>query len=98
MVLPSGRSRRIETLCSWLRTLTIGIVPITEGLVRARGVRYATASRFAAPEPYKWDGVIEAGERGPACPQPPSSLAALVGSSVDGLTFDEHCQVLSVTA
>ncbi|SFR22654.1 para-nitrobenzyl esterase [Lentzea waywayandensis] len=73
-------------------------MPITEGLVRARGVRYATASRFAAPEPYKWDGVIDAGERGPACPQPPSSLAALVGSSVEGLSFDEHCQVLSVTA
>ncbi|MDX8145999.1 carboxylesterase family protein [Lentzea sp. BCCO 10_0061] len=73
-------------------------MPINERLVRARGVRYATASRFAAPEPYKWDGVIDAGERGPACPQPPSALAALVGSSVDGLTFDEHCQVLSVTA
>ncbi|WP_439663726.1 carboxylesterase family protein [Lentzea sp. HUAS TT2] len=73
-------------------------MPITEGLVRARGVRYATAFRFAAPEPYKWDGVIDAGERGPACPQPPSALVALVGSSVDGLTFDEHCHVLSVTA
>ena len=73
-------------------------MPINEGLVRARGVRYATASRFAAPEPYKWDGVIDAGERGPACPQPPSALVALVGSSVEGLSFDEHCQVLSVTA
>ncbi|WP_329787443.1 carboxylesterase family protein [Lentzea sp. DG1S-22] len=69
-----------------------------EGLVRARGVRYATASRFEEPEPYEWDGVVDAGERGPACPQPPSALAALVGNSVEGLAFDEHCHVLSVTA
>ena len=69
-----------------------------EGLVRARGVRYATAYRFAEPEPYSWDGVLDATQRGPACPQPPSSLAAVVGNSVDGLTFDEHCQVLTVTA
>ncbi|WP_218148307.1 carboxylesterase family protein [Lentzea xinjiangensis] len=74
-------------------------MPITtEGLVRARGVRYATASRFAEPEPCAWDGVIDAGHRGPACPQPPSALAAVVGNSVEGLSFDEHCQVLSVTA
>ncbi|WP_346134962.1 hypothetical protein [Lentzea roselyniae] len=36
----------------------------TEGLVRARAVRYATASRFAEPEPLPWDGVITE-ERGP---------------------------------
>ncbi len=70
----------------------------TEGLVRARAVRYATASRFAEPSPVAWDGVVDATSRGPACPQPPSSLAAVVGNSVEGLTFDEHCQVLSVTA
>ncbi|WP_229812369.1 carboxylesterase family protein [Lentzea flava] len=71
---------------------------VSDGLVRARGVRYATASRFAEPEPYTWDGVLDATRRGPACPQPPSSLLAVVGNSVEGLTFDEHCQVLSVTA
>jgi para-nitrobenzyl esterase len=70
----------------------------TEGLVRARGVRYAAASRFEAPSPVPWDGVADATRRGPACPQPPSTLAAVVGNSVEGLSFDEHCQVLSVTA
>ncbi|WP_191301958.1 carboxylesterase family protein [Lentzea cavernae] len=69
----------------------------SDGLVRARGIRYATASRFAAPQPLAWDGV-RSSERGPACPQPPSSLAAVVGNSVEGLSFDEHCHVLSVTA
>ncbi|HUQ57108.1 carboxylesterase family protein [Lentzea sp.] len=70
----------------------------TDGLARARGIRYATASRFAEPVQLPWDGVRDATRRGPACPQPPSSLAAVFGSSVEGLSFDEHCQVLSVTA
>ncbi|MFS8104909.1 carboxylesterase family protein [Lentzea alba] len=67
-------------------------------LINTRGIRYATAARFEEPSPVTWDGVLDAYQRGPACPQPPSTLAAVVGSSVDGLTFDEHCQVLSVTA
>ncbi|MET9227421.1 carboxylesterase family protein [Lentzea sp. NPDC003310] len=67
------------------------------GLVRARGIRYATADRFAVPTPVPWDGTRPA-ERGPACPQPPSALVSVVGNSVEGLEFDEHCQVLSVTA
>ncbi|MFD4674427.1 carboxylesterase family protein [Lentzea sp. NPDC058450] len=67
------------------------------GLVQARGIRYATADRFAPPTPVAWDG--ERGStRGPACPQPPSALVAVVGNSVEGLEFSEHCQVLSVTA
>jgi para-nitrobenzyl esterase len=67
-------------------------------LINTRGVRYATASRFEAPSPVEWDGVLGSTERGPACPQPPSSLVHVVGNSVEGLTFDENCQVLSVTA
>lgn len=70
----------------------------TDGLVRARGIRYASASRFGKPEPLAWDGVRDATRRGPACPQNPSAFAYLFGESVEGLTFDEHCQVLSVTA
>ncbi|WP_394613401.1 carboxylesterase family protein [Lentzea sp. JNUCC 0626] len=66
-------------------------------LVRARGIRYATSSRFAPPTPVTWDGV-RGDERGPACPQPPSALLAVVGNSVEGLEFSEDCQVLSVTA
>ncbi|MDX8032746.1 carboxylesterase family protein [Lentzea sp. BCCO 10_0856] len=67
-------------------------------LINTRGVRYAKAARFAEPEPVSWDGVVGSSQRGPACPQPPSSLVAVVGNSVEGLSFDEHCQVLSVTA
>lgn len=67
-------------------------------LITTRGIRYAKASRFAEPVPYAWDGALGTTERGPACPQPPSSLAHVVGNSVEGLTFDENCQVLSVTA
>ncbi|MEU0880370.1 carboxylesterase family protein [Lentzea sp. NPDC005914] len=66
-------------------------------LITTRGIRYATASRFAKPEPHAWDGVRGL-ERGPACPQPPSSLVHVVGNSVEGLSFDENCHVLSVTA
>ncbi|WP_218920585.1 carboxylesterase family protein [Lentzea guizhouensis] len=71
---------------------------LINSLVQARGVRYATAPRFGKPEPLAWDGVADATRRGPACPQPPSALASVVGSSVDGLSFSEDCQVLSVTA
>lgn len=114
MVLLSGSECRTETVWNCARGpghsgATIGNVLINTGagalkaeidgsLVRARGVRYATADRFCEPQPYTWDGVLDATQRGPACPQPPSSLAAVVGNSVDGLTFDEHCQVLTVTA
>ncbi|MGW6445376.1 carboxylesterase family protein [Lentzea sp. NPDC055074] len=69
----------------------------SDGLVRARGIRYATAARFAPPEPLPYDGARPS-DRGPACPQPPSALVAVVGNSVEGLSFDEHCHVLSVTA
>ena len=67
-------------------------------LINTRGVRYAKSARFAEPEPVTWDGVLGTAQRGPACPQPPSSLLHVVGNSVEGLSFDEHCQVLSVTA
>ncbi|WP_196777612.1 carboxylesterase family protein [Lentzea aerocolonigenes] len=67
-------------------------------LINTRGVRYAKASRFEAPTPVEWDGVRGSSQRGPACPQPPSSLLPVVGDSVAGLTFDENCHVLSVTA
>jgi para-nitrobenzyl esterase len=93
MVLPRAVPRRIETLWNWLRAHTIESVLIT-----TRGIRYATASRFTEPVPHPWDGVLGTTRRGPACPQPPSSLAHVVGNSVEGLTFDENCHVLSVTA
>ncbi len=70
-----------------------------DGVVVARGIRYARADRFAAPEPVSaGTEVIDATERGPACPQLPSRLRPVTGPVVDGLTISEHCQVLSVTA
>ncbi|HEX8867571.1 MAG TPA: carboxylesterase family protein, partial [Lentzea sp.] len=67
-------------------------------LINTRGIRYAKASRFEAPTQVEWDGVRGSSQRGPACPQPPSGLLPVVGDSSVGLTFDENCQVLSITA
>ena len=70
-----------------------------DGVVVARGVPYARADRFAAPELVSPGAeVIDATERGPACPQLPSRLQSVTGLVVDGLTKSEQCQVLTVTA
>jgi para-nitrobenzyl esterase len=69
------------------------------GLLHVRGIRYARAARFAAPQPLApWSDVIDATARGPVCPQLPSRLEWVTGSVVDGLAMSEDCQVLSVTA
>ncbi len=70
-----------------------------DGLVRARGVRYGSARRFemAVPPP-AWSGVRDATQSGPACPQRPSRLAWVTGDALKGLSTDENCLVLSVTA
>lgn len=88
-----------------MRTRRIGIgsasVLATEDndVTVARGIRYATAERFAVPQPVPaYAGPIDATVRGPACPQLPSRLEFATGPVVDGLQFSEHCQVLSVTA
>ena len=68
-------------------------------LVRARGVPYAHADRFAPPAPpAAWAEPRELTQRGPACPQLPSRLAFVTGPVTDGLPRSEDCQVLSVTA
>jgi para-nitrobenzyl esterase len=70
-----------------------------DGVTVARGIRYATAERFAAPQPVPADAqVIDATERGPACPQLPSRLEFATGPVIAGLQMNEQCQVLSVTA
>jgi para-nitrobenzyl esterase len=68
-------------------------------MIRALGLRYATAHRFerCVPVPAA-DGVVDATERGPACPQPPSRLEFVVGSPMAGLVQDEDCLVLAVVA
>src|SRR5262245_3391199 len=68
-------------------------------LVRARGVPYGTADRFASPTPpAQWTKPRELIERGPVCPQLPSRLEFVTGPITEGLRRSEHCQVLSVTA
>ncbi|TRW79895.1 carboxylesterase family protein [Mycolicibacterium sp. 018/SC-01/001] len=69
------------------------------GLLHARGVRYATAGRFAPPVPVTAArDTVDATRRGPVCPQLPSRLAFVTGAVVEHLEQNEHCQVLSVTA
>jgi para-nitrobenzyl esterase len=68
-------------------------------LLRVRGIRYARATRFDAPQPIApWTEVLDATARGPACPQLPSRLDWVTGPVVDDLAMSEDCQVLSVTA
>ncbi|OBB31612.1 para-nitrobenzyl esterase [Mycolicibacterium peregrinum] len=83
------------------RHITGGTIQVEreDGLVRARGVRYGTAKRFVVPEPAAaWSGVRDATQPGPACPQRPSRLAWVTGDALAGLSTNENCLVLSVTA
>lgn len=83
------------------RRITGGTIQVEreDGLVRARGVRYGTAKRFAVSEPpAAWSGVRDATERGPACPQRPSRLGWVTGNALAGLSTNENCLVLTVTA
>ncbi|MCX8554431.1 carboxylesterase family protein [Mycolicibacterium mucogenicum] len=70
-----------------------------DGMVVARGIPYARADRFAAPELITVGAEkLDTTERGPACPQLPSRLQPVTGPVVDSLPVSEQCQVLSVTA
>ncbi|RUP06292.1 MAG: carboxylesterase/lipase family protein [Mycobacterium sp.] len=85
------------------RLLELGCGPVLvdddSTLVRARGIPYATAGRFAAPVPApRHRDVLDATRRGAACPQLPSRLDFVNGPIADDLAKSEHCQVLSVTA
>ncbi|WP_216214870.1 carboxylesterase family protein [Amycolatopsis aidingensis] len=66
-------------------------------VVRALGIPYARAERFAPPRPAApRDEPLVATERAPAAPQRSSELLArLIGA--DDLGQDEHCQRLSIT-
>jgi para-nitrobenzyl esterase len=70
-----------------------------EGLVRFLGIRYATAERFAPPEPTgAFDGVQDAVEPAPACPQPVDLGAGAFGNPYIDTVFDEDCLRVSITA
>ncbi len=69
-----------------------------DGLLRFRGVRYATASRFERPRPETpWDGARDALAEGPMCPQPPFTLA-LLALPKPLRPMDEDCFFLNITA
>ena len=67
------------------------------GVCIFRGIPYARAARFQAPEPYPpWDGVRDATVPGPMCPQAPDPLAFFIGSPKVPLEQSEDCQVLTI--
>lgn len=74
-------------------------------VLRAQGIRYARAERFAPPAPEPdvepagpGGSPITSGEPSPACPQPASPLLEqMFGGGFGGLGEDEACQRLSVT-
>lgn len=70
-----------------------------DGLIHARGIPYATATRFRRPEPIDTpDTTRDATRRGPVCIQLPSRIDNVTGPMIDGLEQSENCLVLSVTA
>lgn len=71
-----------------------------KGVLRATGIKYATAPRFEAPtaEPANTDRIVEATKWSPASPQPKDELTDyLINQESREMKVDEHCQYLSVT-
>lgn len=68
------------------------------GIVSARGVRYATAARFQAPQPVAWSNVADCTGPATICPQLPSRLEAVNGKITAGRVMDEDCLHVSVHA
>jgi para-nitrobenzyl esterase len=66
-----------------------------DGVVQFRGIRYAAAERFRAPQPVApWHGVYEATEFGSPAPQNPSPLESMLSAPpVEG---SEDCLFLNV--
>jgi para-nitrobenzyl esterase len=65
------------------------------GILQFRGVPFAQADRFCAPEPRRpWTGILDATEFGPVAPQSPSPTESLLG--VRDETYSEDCLVLNV--
>ncbi|GAA4897970.1 carboxylesterase/lipase family protein [Actinomycetospora straminea] len=77
----------------------LGAVGAVE-VVEFRGIRYATAHRFAPPEPpAPWSGIRDAVEPGPISPQLPARVASVTGPSTDDdAPQDEDCLRLDVRA
>jgi para-nitrobenzyl esterase len=88
--IPAGYDEVVATAAGRVGGQRVGAVAAFAGLP------YATAARFAAPVPVAgWDGVRDATRPGPAAPQPPSRLAAVMGPAPDG-TAEDGCLTLNV--
>lgn len=76
------------------------ITGVADGsVVRALGIPYAHAERFALPEPVAvFDEPFRATTPSPVAPQPQATFVDQLLHPVEGLVADEHCQRLSITA
>ena len=75
------------------------VVRDTGSTIRATGARYATAQRFAVPQPVApWSAPFDATQPGPACPQRPSRLDWVTGPVTAMLAQSEDCLTVTVTA
>src|SRR3546814_15680024 len=63
--------------------------------ITQRGIRYATAKRFAQTKIAPFNQGSPDGERGPICPKAPSNLAFLTGVQQQ-LQMSEVCLPLSI--
>jgi para-nitrobenzyl esterase len=65
-------------------------------VVQFRGIRFATATRFQAPQPVEpWHDVYDATAFGPMLPQNPSGLESMLGKS-DATPMEEDALFLNV--
>ncbi|KAM3517657.1 hypothetical protein NHJ13051_008794 [Beauveria bassiana] len=68
-------------------------------IIRARGVRYAKATRFRPPQPIEpWADIVDCTSPASICPQMPSRLEALNGPITTGHAMSEDCLHVSVCA
>lgn len=68
-------------------------------VVRAQGIPYADAERFAPPEPKRpWTEPFPATGPGPVAPQLAAEIVETLLRPVEDAVVDEHCQTLSITA
>ncbi|BDI23682.1 carboxylesterase family protein [Herbiconiux sp. L3-i23] len=71
---------------------------VADGVVRALGIRYATADRFAPPVPVApSDEPFDAFDPAPACPQRVPRTNEVMGDPLHTITFSEDCQRVSIT-
>lgn len=85
-----------------LRTFTTPVGTVLarheDDVVRALGIPYAQADRFAAPRPVPaFTEPFEALSPAPVAPQPESGYVGSLLQPMPGVMSDEHCQRLSIT-